>query len=129
MRTSRMTRTEATRTLPSGFSGWVSSLMAAFQDWTPARAKGKDGEAPKGPQKPGKGVPGKGDKTSRPVRRPRFPVGYLLFLGMALMMFNLFSPRSAAGLMDYSVFKQKIRQGEIRRMEIQPDAILGFNRA
>jgi cell division protease FtsH len=111
--------------------GW-KSWLSAMQDWLPAKdrdkAKGKDkdpeqDEAPRGPDAP---RPGRKPPISP---RPRFPLWYFAFLGGMLLIFNVLIPKSRVDTLEYSAFKEKVRKGEIKRVEIGPDLILGFPNA
>jgi cell division protease FtsH len=95
-------------------------LLAALQDWLPVKDKDKSGE-----KEPGAPAP-KPRPPSPPAAKPRFPIWYLVFLGATLLIFNFLIPKSQAGFMEYSAFKQKIRDGEIKRVEIAPDVVLGY---
>ena len=96
--------------------GFFSDIkwMGAVQDWLPGKDEKKSDASP-GPPQPGQ----------QPAR-PRFPLWYFLFLAAAVLIFNLLAPRAGGKFMDYSEFKEKIRQGEIKKVEINPDLLLGF---
>ncbi|HKP95178.1 MAG TPA: ATP-dependent zinc metalloprotease FtsH, partial [Fibrobacteria bacterium] len=52
---------------------------------------------------------------------------YLAFLGITLLIFNFLIPKSQADAIAYSAFKQKVRDGQIKRVEIAPELLLGFS--
>ncbi|MDB5105220.1 MAG: ATP-dependent metalloprotease FtsH [Fibrobacteres bacterium] len=93
--------------------------MSALQDWLPVKDKSKvEPDAP---------APKKTAPHSTP--KPSFPIGYFLFLGGILLVFNFLIPKTQAGFIEYSAFKQKVRDREIKRVEIGPDLIVGFPRS
>ena len=81
------------------------------KDWLPA----KDGHKPDSPPRPG-----------APKGRPKFPIAYFIFLAGSILIFNFFIPKSDGHSLDYSVFKENIRAGKIKRVEIGADALTGF---
>ncbi len=81
------------------------------KDWLPA----KDGtKVDKPPQ------------SNPPKLRPKFPLAYFIFLAASILLFNFFIPKPDGQALDYSHFKELIRSGKIKRVEIGSDALLGF---
>ncbi|MDB5050862.1 MAG: ATP-dependent metalloprotease FtsH [Fibrobacteres bacterium] len=97
-------------------------LLAALQDWLPVKDKSKPQEKKPDP------APPKPPQQTPPAGKARFPIWYLVFLGATLLIFNFLIPRNTSDLVAYSEFKQKVRKGEIKRVEIGPDLVLGFSK-
>jgi len=92
--------------------------MSAIEDWRPV-PEGPDAKNDPGFRKPPRASP-------RTPRNSRFLIWYLVFLGAMLLVFNSLAPDSGPGFIEYSAFKEKIRSGEIKRVEITPDILAGF---
>lgn len=69
------------------------------------------------------------DRTPGPPQGFRFSVGYILVALMAVSFFNYFLFRSDNTVIPYSSFKEKIRSGEIRRVEIDINYYTGYTQA
>jgi cell division protease FtsH len=59
----------------------------------------------------------------------RFSLGYILVMVMAVLLFNYFLTQSDDTVVPYSTFKEKIRSGEIKRVEMDQSYYLGFPEA
>jgi cell division protease FtsH len=105
--------------------------MPASQDWFPVKEKenrtGDEGiRTGEGDgRNPG---PAKGPRRPAPKGRPenRFMVWYLLALVGMMLAVHALSPRAREGLVPYSNFKEKLRAGEIAKVEISPEQIVGL---
>src|SRR5690606_37356554 len=47
-------------------------------------------------------------------------------IGLALLLFNIFAPRPEMDMVAYSEFKEMIREGDIKRVDIRPELMVGF---
>jgi len=76
----------------------------------------------------------KTDKNSNNRKKPgmpegfqfRFSLGYVLITLLAVSFFNYFLFKSDTTLVPYSTFKDKVRTGEIRRVEIDANYYTGY---
>lgn len=76
----------------------------------------------------------KTDKNSNNRKKPgmpegfqfRFSLGYVLIALLAVSFFNYFLFKSDTTLVPYSAFKEKVRSGEIRRVEIDVNYYTGY---
>ncbi len=77
------------------------------------------------PKRPGGGKP--------PIIPPnfggfqfRFSLGYVLVMVLAVLLFNYFLTQTDDTVVPYSAFKDKIRNGEIKRVEMDQSFYLGY---
>jgi len=56
----------------------------------------------------------------------RFLLWYLLGLVGVMLAVHSLAPQAREGMIPYSAFKEKIRAGEITKVEIGPDLIVGM---
>jgi len=96
--------------------------MPSPQDWFPVKEKEKPPEIRED---------GQPDKRKRPGNRNpapgnRFLIWYLLGMVGIMMAARSLAPRMGDGMIPYSAFKEKLRAGEINKVEIGPDLIVGM---
>jgi len=94
---------------------------------TTKRSGGRNGKKPqKGPLPPFffGGPPANGNGNGGPFGgwQFRFSLGYIVVLVIAMSMFNYFFLTKSDNTIDYSVFKEKIQTGEIKRVELDANS-------
>ncbi len=93
-------------------------------------SKGKNSWSPNQQNKPDKN---QGDPNKKPGMpegfKFRFSLGYVLIALIAVSFFNYFLFRSDNTVVPYSTFKDKIRTGEIKRVEIDINYYTGYTDA
>ena len=56
----------------------------------------------------------------------RFSLGYIVVMVLAVLLFNYFLTQTDDTVVPYSAFKEKIRSGEIKRIEMDQNYYLGY---
>jgi cell division protease FtsH len=94
------------------------------------RSGGRNGKKPKGGLPPFffGGPPANGTGSGGPFGgwQFRFSLGYIVVLVVAMSMFNYFFLTKTDNIVDFSVFKEKIRTGEIVRVELDSGYYSGY---
>jgi len=94
------------------------------------RSGGRNGKKPKGGLPPFffGGPPANGTGNGGPFGgwQFRFSLGYIVVLVVAMSMFNYFFLTKTDNIVDFSVFKEKIRSGEIARVELDSGYYSGY---
>mgnify|MGYP003870399327 CR=1 FL=1 len=90
-------------------------------------SKGKNSWSPNSQKKPDRQPGSPNKKPGMPEGfQFRFSIGYVLITLIAVSFFNYFLFRSDNTVVPYSMFKEKIRSGEIRRVEIDINYYTGY---
>jgi len=93
-------------------------------------SKGKNNWSPNQQNKPDKNQGNSNKKPDMPEGfKFRFSLGYVLIALIAVSFFNYFLFRSDNTVVPYSTFKDKIRSGEIKRVEIDINYYTGYTDA
>src|SRR4051812_38047232 len=106
--------------------------MPSSQDWFPVKEKEKPAQksVPDGEDRKVDGgkPPGNRNVNTPPRGRMgnRFALWYLLGMVGVMLAVHSLAPRAREGLIPYSSFKEKVRSGEITKVEIGPDLIVGL---
>ncbi|MBW8888837.1 MAG: ATP-dependent zinc metalloprotease FtsH [Fibrobacteres bacterium] len=98
--------------------------MPSPRDWFPVKEKEKPPEG---------GETGKPERSKGPANRNppgstgnRFLIWYLLGMVGIMLAARSLAPRMGDGMIPYSSFKEKLRAGEINKVEIGADLIVGM---
>jgi cell division protease FtsH len=90
-------------------------------------SKGKNNWSPNQQKKPDKNSNGSDKKPGMPEGPQfRFSLGYVLIALIVVSFFNYFLFKSDSSVVPYSMFKEKISSGEIKRVEIDSNYYTGY---